>query len=68
MPLFAGTTKHFIQRDEPTEPADLRAEAVGPQQVAHPPARADDPQRNALRSKLAMQLVQHAAGREIDVG
>src|SRR5438309_1981467 len=40
-------SEHVIQRDQPGEPADFCVEAVGPQQVAYPPARPDDTQRNA---------------------
>src|SRR5262249_49510452 len=64
----AGAAEQIVERHAPIESADPFADAFGSQQVAYPPARAEDTQRYARARKVEVQLVQHARAREIDMG
>src|SRR4030088_2675987 len=52
----------------PAKSADLVAQAVTAQQVAHAAVRADDAERDAVSPKVAVQLMQGARAGEIDEG
>ena len=49
------------------ETTDFLTYPVGPQQIAHPPARANDAQDAATGANLCMQLLQHARAGQINV-
>jgi hypothetical protein len=44
-----------VKCNDTVESSDLFGEAVGPHEVARPPARPDDPQRNTARREFGMQ-------------
>src|SRR5436305_10281621 len=56
-----------MQRRDAVEPAHLVAHTVGAQEVADRATRADDAQRNAAGRTLALEIVEHARTREVDV-
>ena len=68
MSSSADASEQIVQSHAPIESADPFADAVGSQQVAYPPMRAEDTQCYAAARKVEMQLVQHARARQIDMG
>ena len=66
--MSSSAAEQIVQSHAPIESADLFADALGSQQVAYPPMRAEDTQCYAAARKVEVQLAQHARAREIDMG
>lgn len=58
----------IIERRNAMYLTDFFADAVGPQQIAHPSVRSDDTQRSAACGKFRVKLMQHVRAGEIDIG